>query len=128
MAGVMNPSPKSSPAPSIRDQSRNCVPRFLYSCSNPYSAKTPPSPSFCARRTKMAYLIATMIVMVQITREIPPSTLSARQSDPGMAEEELVQRVQRRRADVAVDDPHRPDRQRGETTSRRLGRGAGRFF
>ena len=74
MAGVIMPSPNSNPAPSISAHSSSRMPRFLCSCSRPYSANRPPSPSFCARKTKMAYLMATMAVIVQITSETPPST------------------------------------------------------
>jgi hypothetical protein len=76
IAGVIEPSLNNRPAPNMRHQRRMRVPRFLYSCSRPYSAKSPPSPSFWARRTKAAYLIVTMSVMVQITSDRPPSTAS----------------------------------------------------
>jgi hypothetical protein len=72
----MIPSPKSKPAPSINAHNSGLVPRFFSSCRRPYSANKPPSPSFCARKTRIAYLTATMMVIVQITSETPPSTSS----------------------------------------------------
>ena len=68
--------------------------------------------------------MATISVIVQIASEIAPSTFS-RVGATWAAGEDLVDGVERRGADVAIDDAERADRQRGEPAAR-LMRGA--FF
>ena len=66
-----------------------------------------------ARRISTTYLTETMIVSVQKTSDSTPKMLSGVERHVAVGED-LLQRVQRAGADVAVDDADGAERQRGE--------------
>ena len=77
----------------------------------------PPSPRLFARSTRVTYLSETMIVSAQKIADTPPMTLTGVERDPVLRAEGLLGRVQRARADVAVDDA---EREQGERRGRLL--------
>ena len=85
------------------------------------SARMPPSPSLSARMTKSRYLTETTSMSDQKTSDRTPRTLSASGATPCGAVEALLERVERRRADVAVDDAERAQRQLGQPGAVRVG-------
>ena len=85
----------------------------------------PPSPRLSARITRSRYLIEMTMIRAQKINDKMPSTLVRFTCDQGVAEEALAKRVERARADVAVDDAERHQTGRGERGVLRR-RGSGR--
>jgi hypothetical protein len=69
----------------------------------------PPSPRLLARNTSVTYLSDTTIINVQKIAETPPRMFSA---VSGMPCSGLLGGIQRARADIAIDDPERKERER----------------
>ena len=67
----------------------------------------------CPRATKVRYLTTTTMISDQTISDSTRRRSRSR-SRPRAADEALAQRVQRRRADVAVDDAERAERERAE--------------
>jgi hypothetical protein len=80
----------------------------------------PPSPLLSARMMKVTYFRLTTIISDQKISERMPSTLSG-VIGTGMvrAAEDLLQRIQRAGADVAINDAKGRQRQRGQAALRR---------
>ncbi len=77
----------------------------------PASVRMPPSPSLSARSTNVQYLSEMTRMSAQKMSDRMPSTFSGLQRQV-VPVEALAQRVERARADVAVDDPERAERER----------------
>ena len=79
--------------------------------SSAVSARMPPSPWLSARITRARYLIEMMMISAQNTIDATPNAF-ARVDREVVVLERLTERVQRARADVAVDDAQGAERQR----------------
>ena len=75
----------------------------------------PPSPRLLARSTSVTYLSETTIISAQKIAETPPMMFSVVSGMPCCGIEGLLGRVQRARADVAVDDAQREQREAGDS-------------
>ena len=71
----------------------------------------PPSPWLSARITSARYLIEMMMISAQNTTDATPSVVDWSTVEVRVLER-LTKRVDRARADVAVDDAERSERQR----------------
>ena len=76
------------------------------------SASTPPSPSLSARMTKSRYFTETTSVIDQKISDSTPKMLSGDGRHAVRQRHALLERVERRGADVAVDDAERTNGQR----------------
>ena len=65
--------------------------------------------------------MAMMTVIVQITSDTPPSMSAGVCAAPARPQEQLIDRVERRCADIAVYDAERPEGQSSETSAWRAG-------
>ena len=87
------------------------------------SARIPPSPSLSARMTTATYLSEVVISSVQTISDSMPM----RDGRRGAARpfQRGLQRVERARADIAVDDAKRAEHQGAQTANRRVGLSVG---
>ena len=72
----------------------------------------PPSPLLSARMMRITYLSDTTIISAQKIADTPPRMFCACERDAVVGMEGFLGRVERARADVAVDDAERGQRQR----------------
>ena len=133
IAGVIMPSPYSSAAPnrpsmtSIIGCARRQVvrvdavgrlvgrwPRRRGRATSAISASTPPSPSLSARMTKSRYLTETTSVSDQKTSDRMPKMFAGDGRHAVGQRHALLDGVERRGADVAVDDAEGAQRQLGK--------------
>ena len=118
IAGVMMPSPKRSPAASIRSESKRREPLPAVRVQEAVESE-------CASLTVVVRAEdEDEILERHDERDRPDDQRDAaehvvgRAQDVAVPEEDLVDRVERRRADVAIDDAHRTDRQRNHAAVR----------
>ncbi len=68
------------------------------------SAMMPPSPRLSARSTSVTYLSETTIISAQKIADMPPRMFSGVSANAVLGIEGFLRRVERARADIAVDD------------------------
>ena len=114
IAGVSMPSPKKSASPSTPATPMMVFMRRdrpAHRCASEARAITPPSPLLSALRTKITYLMVTMMISDHRMREIAPSTANARRHAAAGRQHRLAHRIKRAGADVAVNDAQCPQRE-----------------